>query len=146
MYVLNQNIKGGGNITAFNAFNQRTQCNWIGAAIGAASSLVGGLMGKKSQSDANQTNLQIAHDTNVANQQLAEKQNQWNVDQWNRENEYNSPASQKQRLLDAGMNPMFGEITPGTAQSVQSAPMANQQMALSPACEIEFAKAFSGST
>ena len=42
MYVLNQNIKGGGNITAFNAFNKRTQTNLIGTDIGAASSLVGG--------------------------------------------------------------------------------------------------------
>ena len=129
MFVLNQNIKGGGNITAFNALYKRTPCNLIGEAIGAASSLVGGLLGKKSQSDANQTNLQIARETNASNQQLAEKQNQWNIDQWNRENEYNSASAQKQRLIDAGMNPMFGEVTPGTAQSVQSAPMANQQMA-----------------
>jgi hypothetical protein len=129
MFILNQNIKGGGNITAFNAFNKRTETNLLGAVIGAASSLVGGLMGKKSQSDANNTNLQIARETNASNQQLAEKQNQWNIDQWNRENEYNSAAAQKQRLIDAGMNPMFGDVTAGTAQSVQSAPMANQQMA-----------------
>ena len=63
------------------------------------------------------------------NQQLADKQNQWNIDQWNRENEYNSASAQKQRLIDAGMNPMFGEVNAGTAQSVQSAPLANQQMA-----------------
>ena len=102
----------------------------IGSAIvGAGSSLIGGILGKKSQSDANKTNLQIARETNASNQQLAEKQNQWNIEQWNRENEYNSAAAQKQRLIDAGMNPMFGEVTAGTAQSVQSAPMANQQMA-----------------
>ena len=65
MYVLNQNIKGGGNITAFNAFNKRTPCNIIDAIIGAASSLAGGLLGKKSQSDANNTNLQIARETNA---------------------------------------------------------------------------------
>ena len=130
MFVLNQNIKGGGSITTLNAFNKRTPTNGIlGPVIGAASSLVGGLIGQKSQSDANQTNLQIAQETNASNQQLAQKQNQWNLDQWNRENEYNSPAAQKQRMIDAGLNPMFGEITPGTAQSVQSAPMANQQMA-----------------
>ena len=129
MFVLNQNIKGGGNITAFNAFNKRTECNWLGAAIGAATSLVGGLIGKKSQSDANATNLEIARETNASNQQLAEKQNQWNLDQWNRENEYNSAAAQKQRLIDAGINPYWSSVTPGTAQNVQSAPMANQQMA-----------------
>ena len=133
MFVLNQNIKGGGNITAFNAFNKRTPCNiaaQVGAAlVGAGSSLVGGLFGQKSQSDANKTNLQIARETNAANQQLAEKQNQWNIDQWNRDNEYNTASAQKQRLIDAGMNPMMGEVTPGTAEFVQSAPLANQQMA-----------------
>ena len=74
MYVLNQNIKGGGNITAFNAFNKRTPCNiaaQVGAAlVGAGSSLVGGLLGNKAQSDANKTNLQIARETNASNQQL----------------------------------------------------------------------------
>lgn len=129
MFVLNQNIKGGGSITTLNAFNKRTETNFLGAAIGAASSLVGGLLGHHSQADANKINLQIARETNASNQQLAEKQNQWNIDQWNRENDYNSAAAQKQRLIDAGMNPMFGDVSAGTAQSVQSAPMANQQMA-----------------
>ena len=129
MFVLNQNIKGGGSITTLNAFNKRTPCNLIGAAIDAVSSLVGGGMGQHAQAEANKTNLQIARETNASNQQLAEKQNRWNIDQWNRENEYNSASAQKQRLIDAGMNPMFSEVTPGIAQSVQSAPMANQQMA-----------------
>ena len=129
MFVLNQNIKGGGSITTLNAFNKRTPTNWIGAAIGAASSLVGGVLGQNSQEKANQTNLEIARETNATNQQLAERQNQWNIDQWNRENEYNSASAQKQRMIDAGLNPMFGDISAGTAQSVQSAPMANQQMA-----------------
>ena len=133
MFVLNQNIKGGGNITTFNAFNKRTPCNiaaQVGAAIvGGAPSLLGGFMGNSAQKSANRTNLQIARETNAANQQLAEKQNQWNLDQWNRENEYNSAAAQKQRLIDAGLNPMMGEVNAGTAQSVQSANLANQQIA-----------------
>ena len=42
MFVLNQNIKGGGSITTLNAFNKRTETNGvIEGAIGAASSLVG---------------------------------------------------------------------------------------------------------
>ena len=118
-----------GGISTRYSFNRHTECNWVGTAISAAASLAGGLMGKKSQSDANATNLQIARETNAFNQQLAEKQNQWNIDQWNRENEYNSAAAQKQRLIDAGMNPYWSSVTPGTAQNVQSAPMANQQIA-----------------
>ena len=86
-------------------------------------------MGLSGQKSANKTNLQIARETNAANQQLAEEQNQWNIDQWNRENEYNSAYAQKQRLIAAGMNPMMGEVTAGTAETVQSANLANQQMA-----------------
>ena len=107
MFVLNQNIKGGGSITTLNAFNKRTETHILGAIVGAASSVAGGLLGNKSQSAANKTNLEIARETNASNQQLAEKQNQWNIDQWNRENEYNSASAQKQRLIDAGMNPLL---------------------------------------
>ena len=127
LYCLNR--VGVGINSPLNVYNTRTECNWIGAAIGAASALAGGLMGKKSQSDANATNLKIAQQTNEANQQLAIKQNQWNVEQWNRENDYNSASAQKQRLIDAGMNPYYGGVNAGTAQNVQSAPMANQQAA-----------------
>ena len=45
MFVLNQNIKGGGSITTLNAFNKRTPTNGIlGPVIGAASSLVGDIV------------------------------------------------------------------------------------------------------
>ena len=58
MFVLNQNIKGGGSITTLNAFNKRTLTNdLLGAAIGGASSIVGGLIGKSSQSATNKTFL-----------------------------------------------------------------------------------------
>ena len=123
MFVLTQNIKGGGIITTLNAFYNRKKSDVLEAGIGAASSLVGGILGVSSQQSANKTNLEIARETNATNQQLAREQNQWNIDQWNRENAYNTPTAQKQRMIDAGMNPMFGDISPGIAQSVQSAPM-----------------------
>ena len=118
-----------GSITTLNAFNNRKKFDIIDAAIGAGSSVVGGILGVNSQKSANKTNLEIARETNATNQQLAQEQNQWNIDQWNRENAYNDPSAQKQRMIDAGLNPMFGDVSPGIAQSVQSAPMANQQMA-----------------
>ena len=44
MFVLNQNIKGGGSITTLNAFSKRTLTNSVlDAAIGGASSVVGGV-------------------------------------------------------------------------------------------------------
>lgn len=33
--------------------------------------------------------------------------NEWNLRQWNRENEYNSPSAEKQRYLEAGINPIW---------------------------------------
>ena len=44
MFVLNQNIKGGGSITTLNAFNKRTETNDVlGGVISGVSSIAGGL-------------------------------------------------------------------------------------------------------
>ena len=105
--------------------------------IGAGSQLLGGIAGGIAQNSANKTNLQISRENNAANQQLQASQNQWNVDQWNRENTYNSASAQKQRLLDAGLNPSMAlsNIATGSAQSSQltSAPYTpNQQVQVQP--------------
>lgn len=42
---------------------------------------------------------------NVFNTEMTRYQNTLNIDQWNRENMYNTPASQMQRLKEAGVNP-----------------------------------------
>ena len=96
---------------------------------GAVGSLIGGVSGAIGQASANRANLQITRENNEANQQLAERQNQWNIDQWNRENEYNSASAQVQGLQKAGLNPYFNEVTAGSASSVQSANLANQEAA-----------------
>ena len=106
--------------------------------------LAGGIFGLNSaqnqrdaQTEANQTNLQIANANNAtniqlqqmandANLQLAQQQNQWNVDQWNRENEYNSPSHQVQLLREAGLNPALASSGFQPASSVSSADLANQ--------------------
>lgn len=106
--------------------------------------LTGGILGLNSaqnqrdaQTDANQSNLQIANANNAtniqlqqmandANLQLAQQQNQWNIDQWNRENEYNSPSHQVQLLRDAGLNPAMASVGFQPASSVSSADLANQ--------------------
>lgn len=41
---------------------------------------------------------------NYHNEQLAQRQNEWSIAQWLRENSWNSPVSQKNRLLQAGLN------------------------------------------
>lgn len=98
----------------------------IPLAISAASSLIGGAMNFFGKKKTNDQQLQIAREQNKANQQLQDSQNQWNLEQWNRENAYNNASAQKQRLLDAGINPAFamGQIASGSATSsqLQSAP------------------------
>lgn len=77
----------------------------------------------------NKANLAIARETNAYNYLLASKQNDWNVEQWNRENAYNTPSAQRQRLLDAGLNPnlMLDGGDSGNARGLDSANYANAQ-------------------
>ena len=79
----------------------------------------------------NKANLAIARETNAYNYLLASKQNDWNVEQWNRENEYNTPSAQRQRLLDAGLNPnlMLNGGDAGNARGLDSANYATAQPA-----------------
>lgn len=77
----------------------------------------------------NRANLAIARETNAYNYLLASNQNDWNVEQWNRENAYNTPSAQRQRLLDAGLNPnlMLDGGDAGNARGLDSANYANAQ-------------------
>lgn len=60
--------------------------------------------------------------TNKANMKLAQYQYEKNLEMWNRENEYNTPAAQRQRMVEAGLNPnlMYGSGT--VANTAASAP------------------------
>lgn len=89
--------------------------------------LIDGLFGWGNTRRTNKTNLQIARETNAANLALAQQQNAWNLEQWNRQNEYNSPAHQRDLLLEAGFNPNMYGGDGATAGQLVSAPLANQQ-------------------
>ncbi len=112
---------------------------------------------KQIAADTNQANKDIAQMNNEFNLQMLDKQiaynkaayaqqfsdtkqftnemfdknvkNQW--DMWNATNIYNDPASQMQRLSDAGLNPYMSQISPGsaTATSVSSGQYSSGQMA-----------------
>ena len=112
---------------------------------------------KQIASDTNQANKDIAQMNNEFNLQMLDKQiaynkaayaqqfsdtkqftnemfdknvkNQW--DMWNATNKYNDPASQMQRLSDAGLNPYMSQISPGSANatSVSSGQYSSGQMA-----------------
>lgn len=80
----------------------------MGTAIGSA---IGGMF-----------NLGTTALQNEYNKEQAALQNQYNIDMWNRQNEYNSPASQMNRLKEAGLNPnlMYGQGSTGNASSAPS--------------------------
>lgn len=101
----------------------------VGGAIAAGGSILGGLTGLFGSSHAADKSLQATRETNKANRELAEYQNEWNLAQWNRQNAYNTPAAQRKRYEEAGINPYFalGNMSSGNAESLMSAEMANQQ-------------------
>lgn len=102
----------------------------IAAGISGLSSIFGGILGKNSQSSANNTNLQINRENQAWNEKMMDKQNAWNLAQWNRENEYNSAAQQVARYRAAGLNPylMMQNGSAGSASSVTSAAPGNAGM------------------
>lgn len=113
----------GNGSTSFDrsVYNQLSQGNYVYKE---------GKLGK-STDRTNKANLAIARETNAYNYLLASKQNDWNIEQWNRENAYNTPSAQRQRLLDAGLNPnlMLDGGDAGNARGLDSANYANAQPA-----------------
>lgn len=101
----------------------------VGSALTAGAHLLGGITSLFGANHAADKSLQATRETNKANRELAQYQNEWNLAQWNRMNAYNTPAAQRQRYEEAGINPYFalGNIQPGQAESLNSADMANQQ-------------------
>lgn len=91
----------------------------IGSAIGSAfgpvgsvvGSVAGSLIGKKSQDNTNQANME-----------LAKYQYEKNLEMWNKQNEYNSPASQMKRYEEAGLNPnlIYGTGTSSAGNSTSA--------------------------
>lgn len=55
------------------------------------------------------------------NEEMMDKQNAFSLDMWNKTNEYNTPANQKQRMVDAGMNPLYYGLDGSSANSFESA-------------------------
>lgn len=101
----------------------------VGPVVSAAGSIIGGSIAKKGSDAAAKASLQATRETNAANLKLAQYQNDWNLAQWNRQNAYNSPAAQRARYEEAGINPYFalGNINSGQAESLMSTDMARQQ-------------------
>lgn len=85
--------------------------------ISAAGSLAGGAIGAFAQGSANKTQMKMFHE-----------QMQFNRDMIREQNAYNTPAAQRARYEEAGINPYLalGNISSGSQQSTMQAPNAPQ--------------------
>lgn len=95
-----------------------------GAIISGAGSLLGGLFGSSGSSKAAKYQLQAARETNRMNYQIAQENNAFNQRMWEKQNAYNSPAEQRRRLEEAGLNPNL-MLNGGSAGIAETAPTAD---------------------
>lgn len=111
----------------------------LGAGISGLFGIGSSAMNAVSQNQANKYNLQAQRETNQANMAINQSQldyaqkmyqdqvaQQWKM--FNTTNAYNSPAAQKQRYLDAGLNPyiMMGSQPAASASSMPAAGVPSQ--------------------
>lgn len=89
--------------------------DFAGGLFGGIGSVLSGVIGAKSTSDANKTNLKINQMNNDFNALEAQKARDFQLDMWDKENEYNSASSQRKRLENAGYNPYMSDAQAGTA-------------------------------
>ena len=93
----------------------------ITAAIGLAGSIINGFQQRKTNKELMQFNQQEAQKQRQWTEVQTANQNAWNKQQWVEQNEYNSPEAQKERLADAGLNPMYYGIDGIPAASLTAA-------------------------
>lgn len=111
----------------------------LGAGISGILGIGSSAVNAKAQNQANKYNIQAQRETNQANMAINQSQldyaqkmyqdqvtQQWKM--FNTTNAYNSPAAQKQRYLDAGLNPymMMGSQPAASASSMPAAGVPSQ--------------------
>ena len=116
--------------------------------LGLASSVGSGIANKKAQDAANETNLQIARENNEFNERMMEKQMEYNTrmyeqslqdsretwqQQFDATNAYNTPAAQRQRLEEAGYNPLLMTQNIGTVSGSSATSTAGSVQGVTPA-------------
>lgn len=94
------------------------------AIISGAGSLLGGLFGSDGSVKAAKYQLQAARETNQMNYQIAQENNAFNQRMWEKQNAYNTPAEQRRRLEQAGLNPNL-MMNGGSAGTAETAPTAD---------------------
>lgn len=99
--------------------NSGNGSGFLGAMAMLGSGIAGSISARsdsKRQADVSRKNTR---DTIRAQKEMAELAYQRQLEMWHLQNAYNSPQSQMQRYVDAGLNPhlIYGQGTPGNASS-----------------------------
>ena len=78
----------------------------------------------------NKTNKQISDNTNELNYKLWQEQKEYDYQKWKENNAYNTPAEQRKRYEEAGLNPnlIAQQIGSGSSESPASAGSAGMVM------------------
>lgn len=79
----------------------------------------------------NKTNKQISDDTNMLNYKLWQEQKDYDYQKWQEQNAYNTPAEQRKRYEEAGINPnlVAQQLGSGNSETQASAGTAPQMVA-----------------
>lgn len=96
-----------------------------GSIISGVGSLLGGFTSSSGSRYAARKQLQAVQETNAMNYKIAQDNNAFNERMWNQQNAYNTPAAQRARLEQAGLNPYL-MLDGGSTGVAESAPTADQ--------------------
>ena len=120
-------------MSSFKEFGEKVGSNlgWISGAIALVGSVLNYFGQQKTNKQLMEFNQQEAEKQRQFSQLQVTQQNQWNKQMWQEQNEYNTPAAQKERLADAGLNPMYYGIDGIPAASLTAAqPLAYERASL----------------
>lgn len=100
---------------------------------GFVGSLVGGLLGLGAAESSGSSAVEAQRLANESNERIAREQRDWSERMIDEQNRYNSPVAQKERYLDAGINPYMamqsGSLTSGNQSQLPSYQRASIQSA-----------------
>lgn len=100
----------------------------VSAGASHINNLTSGIFNLISTNKTNKANLKMTRETNAANERINQSQIDYNWDMWHAQNEYNNPAAQRQRLVDAGLNPIYYGLDGNSAGAGNAfTPIAAQQ-------------------
>lgn len=89
----------------------------VNAGVQGASAVAQGKLNRKTRN----FNREEAEKQRVWSEMMQDKTNAWNYQMWQETNAYNSPAEQRQRLIDAGLNPIYFGLDGSSAGQISAA-------------------------